>query len=66
MGDPEASNYRGGEPEVVLAESYLRHNGKTAYWAERTPEEQELLEEYGIEILSFEMPPPVENTFTQQ
>jgi len=44
MGDPEASNYRGGEPEVVLAESYLRHNGKTAYWAERTPEEQELLE----------------------
>jgi len=66
MGDTESRNYYGDPPEVILASPYKRHNGETAYLFDKVIEAQELKDVYGIEIISFEMPPPIENTFLSE
>jgi len=67
MGDPEASNYYGGSPEITLASPYqIYSSGEMTYRSDRVIEAQELKDIYGIEIISFEMPPPIENTFSSE
>lgn len=64
MGEtPDAVNYFDDPPYIGLATLTEYLEGKTAYRCDRTIEADELKEVYNIEIVSFEMPPPIENTF---
>lgn len=64
MGEtPDAVNYYDDPPFVGLGVKHEFYNGEIGYRYDRTLEADELKEVYNIEIVSFEMPPPIENTF---
>ena len=64
MGEsPDAVKYSDDPPNVVLASEYERLQGEIGYLTDRVIEADELKEVYNIEIVSFEMAPPIENTF---
>jgi len=66
MGDKKNPRYYDSSPEVLLATRFMLDTGYPSYSTDKKLEAQELKDVYGIEIISFEMQPPIENTFLSE